>query len=423
MKILHVLNFSLPFRTSGYCIRSKYIVDIQKLLGLEPIVITKHQISANKSLSKIESDVSKQLSENKEYLDGILYLRDNVATFSQKRLEDFARLIRSERLFLYSQKRRFQTHISRAVKKYSPDLIHVASPAQNALVAIEVGRRFRLPVVYEVRGLWHDTSVTLGKLDRLSNQYRQKNHDLFFAMKMADYVVTLSEAMKNEFIQGGLDPQKISIVPNGIDVSKFRPRKQPKSLRAKLGIHSDDIVLGYIGSIRRLEGLHWLIRAGKILLQRNQDIKILIVGEGEDLEPLQMLAKGLELGEATIFTGQVPHEDVVDYYALIDIFVVPRSKSRVTDLVTPLKPYEAMAMEKAVIVSNVGALREIIDNGNTGIECIADDPEDLAQKCQLLMCNQRLRIDLGRRANTWVREHRQWQVLIERYQRIYERLV
>ncbi len=416
MKVLHVLNYSLWSRQAGYTIRSKYIFDTQSKIGLEPIVATRF-----KDTHLIDS---KFLVEE-EYLDGVLYLNDMTQASLDQHFHDlsFCQPRHSTALHREGLQRQFKNHISRVVEVHRPEVIHVASPAQNALISAEVGHKYNLPVIYEVRGLWHETDVVAGTLDTSSKAYQHRHFLFVEAMKRADLVVTLAETMKEEFIREGIPEDKIFIVPNGVDTSKFTPRPYPTHLARRLGLGSGHITIGHIGSVRKLEGLRWLFKAAKMLLSHHPRVKILIVGDGDELEPLQRLAKELSLESVVHFTGQVPHEDILDYYALIDIFAIPRVRSRVTELVTPIKPYEAMAMGKAVIVSDVAALREIIDDGTTGRICNADDPEDLAEKCSALIQDTQLRAELGHQARHWIAEHRDWQQVVANYEPIYKHAI
>lgn len=416
MKILHVLDYSLRSRQTGYTIRSKYIFDTQKKIGLEPIVATRF-----KGAHLIDS----KFLIPEEYLDEVLHLNDMTQASLDLRFQSLgSRQVRhSATLHRQGLQRQFQNHISHVVEVHRPEVIHVASPAQNALISAEVGHKYNLPVIYEVRGLWHETGVVAGTLGNTSKEYEHRHFLFVEAMKRADLIITLAETMKEEFIREGIPEDKIFIMPNGVDTSKFTPRPYPTHLAEHLGFCSGHVTIGHIGSIRKLEGLRWLLKAGKILLFHHPNVKILIVGGGDEVEPLQRLAKELRLDSVIHFTGEVSHEDIFDYYALIDIFVIPRVRSRVTELVTPIKPYEAMAMGKAVIVSDVAALREIIDDGMIGCICNADDPDDLAQKCTALIQDTQLRAELGHRARQWISEHRDWQQVVANYQPIYKHAI
>ena len=215
-------------------------------------------------------------------------------------------------------------------------------------------------MVYEVRGLWHDSGVAQGMLTLDSEAYRQQHVEHVNAMRQADAVVTLSEVLKAECIREGVDEDKIGVVPNGVAVEQYAPKNRSGELANHTGIELGDVVLGYIGLVRSLEGLRLLLQACEVLRGQYANLKVLIVGGGRDLPALQREARERGLADVVIFTGEIPHDQIAAYYAMLDVFVIPRTRSRVTELVTPMKPYEAMAMEKAVVVSNVAALTEVV---------------------------------------------------------------
>src|SRR5699024_6683701 len=120
------------------------------------------------------------------------------------------------------------------------------------------------------------------------------------------------------------------------------------------------------------------------------------------------------------FTGLVPHEEVHDYYALLDVFVVPRIDERAARLVTPLKPYEAMAMELPLVVSDLPALREIIGAGHRGESFPPGDADRLTEVLAALFHDPRRRAELGRRGRDWVVRERSWAAAAARYQQVYD---
>ena len=299
-------------------------------------------------------------------------------------------------------------------------MLHAASPGKNAQVAIDIGHHYGLPVVYEVRGLWHDSGVAQGMLIPDSEAYRQQHEQHVDAMRQADAVVTLSEVLKAECIREGVDEDKIGVVPNGVAVEQYAPKNRSGELANRTGIELDDVVLGYIGLVRSLEGLRLLLQACEVLRGRYANLKVLIVGGGRDLSALQREARERGLADVVIFTGEIPHDQIAAYYAMLDVFVIPRTRSRVTELVTPMKPYEAMAMEKAVVVSDVAALMEVVTDGETGRVFAADDVESLTQTCAELIENPTLRMQLGQKGSEWVRSERAWTRVVEGYRGIYE---
>ena len=166
--------------------------------------------------------------------------------------------------------------------------------------------------------------------------------------------------------------------------------------------------------------MRYLLHAIADLVQRGHDVRGLIVGDGAERAQLVEGAASLGIADRVVFTGRVPREEVLRYYSLIDVFVAPRTADRVSQLVTPLKPFEAMAAARAVVVSRVEALREIVQDGITGLTFEPEDAQDLASVLEPLIHNAERRRALGLAARRWVCEHRTWQQVGERYRRLYE---
>ncbi len=409
MKILHILDISLPHRQSGYSLRSQYIINTQKVLGFDPVVLTRW-------------GVSEQLADGVEYINEVPYLRNTSEKYTTRLSERLGKfqLPDTPRIYHAGQEQHFRKRVARAIEMEKPDVLHAASPGRNAQVAIDIGHHYGLPVVYEVRGLWHDSGVAQGMLVPASEAYRQQHEQHVNAMRQADAVVTLSEVLKAECIREGVDEEKIGVVPNGVAIEQYAPKNKSGELANRIGIELSDVVLGYIGLVRSLEGLRLLLQACEVLRTQYANLKVLIVGGGRDLPALQREALERGLSDIVIFTGEIPHDQVSAYYAMLDVFVIPRTRSRVTELVTPMKPYEAMAMKKAVVVSDVAALTEVVTDGETGRVFAADNVESLTQTCAELIENPSLRMQLGKKSSEWVRSERTWTRVVEGYRGIYE---
>jgi glycosyltransferase involved in cell wall biosynthesis len=324
----------------------------------------------------------------------------------------------------------------RLVERLRPAVLHPASNFLNAQVALALRDRFGLPVVYEVRGFLEDTWVSRQERgDRGAageggagdapdaDRYRGEKAAETDAMLAADAVVTLSETMRADIVARGCHPDAVVVVPNAVDIERFAPRPRDGDLAASLGIEPGETVLGYVTTLWAYEGIRFLIQAAALLRDRGRRVRVLLVGEGEDRPALEAEARRLGVHDGTvIFAGRVPHADVQRYYSVIDVFVVPRTNDRVSRLVTPLKPFEAMALERAVVVSAVDALLEIVSDGTTGLSFRPEDPIDLADVLEPLLDDPERRADLGRAARAWVAEHRTWRQNGERYRALYERL-
>jgi glycosyltransferase involved in cell wall biosynthesis len=309
--------------------------------------------------------------------------------------------------------------------RLQPDLIHAHTPYYCGLPAWRASRRLGVPLVYEVRGVWEETAVSSGRFQREDRAYRRWRRLEDAVLRQADAVVCICEQLRQEVVSRGVDPQRVFVVPNAVDPVRFRPPSEapgsppPESVR-RVAERLPGQTLGYIGSLRALEGVAYLVQAAALLVRQGHDVSLLVVGGGNNLDQLQKLAGELGLADRAVFTGAVPHEEVGFYYHLIDVFVVSRPPLRVTELVTPLKPLEAMAMGKALVVSDLPALRELAGSEETARFFKAGDAADLAQQCRLLLENRDLRQRMAHAARQWVEQHRNWSAVVRRLYPAYE---
>jgi PEP-CTERM/exosortase A-associated glycosyltransferase len=391
MKVLHVLDHSLPVM-SGYSTRSRNIVGFQRHLGLAPLVVTSPKHPAP--------------GPEREEHDGITYYRTR-----RGRVAESSGYAGSLVLM-----RRFAARIAEVARAEEVRLLHAHSPVLNGLPALWVGRRLGLPVVYEARAFWEDAAVDHGTTREGSLRYRLTRALETYLFKHADRVVVIAEAMRREIIRRGVEPGRIAVVGNGVDIGRFQPVARNERLAGRLGINGD-LVFGFIGSFYHYEGLRFLVETLPRLRERVPGARLLLVGGGEETAALREATA--RSGDAILLPGQVPYEEVADYYSLIDVFVCPRKRMRLTELVTPLKPLEAMAMAKPVLASDVGGLSELIEHGSTGMLFRADDPSSLVEQAARLAASPDLRVALGRAARAHVERERSWPRVVSRYLEIY----
>ena len=398
-RVLHIVTDALPSVSAGYTVRTQEVAVAQRAVGLDPHVVTR--IGFPVTAGKVDG-------RRLVAVDGVPYHRllpwvmpgrlDTIATQGLGRAARLAGHLR-------------------------PAVIHAASNFANALTAIALRDALGVPYVYEVRGFWEDTwlsrhAATAGL--ESSERYVRSRELEAHCMRSADLVVTLGEAMRDEIIARGVDPEKIVIVPNGVSADFLQPLPSGASLRAELGIGPEELVVGLVSSLVAHEGIGTLLEAVKLLRDGGAPVRALIVGDGPERAALQRQAA--ELGLDAIFTGRVPMSRVRDYHAVLDVFVVPRTPDRVCQLVTPLKPVEAMASGLPVVVSAVRALGEIINDKVTGMQVAPQDPRALADCLRQLLDNPALRRELGENAREWVARDRTWERGAERYRAAYARL-
>jgi glycosyltransferase involved in cell wall biosynthesis len=404
-RILHIVTDALPSTSAGYTIRTQEIAVAQRQAGLDPHVST-----------RIGFPVTAGAIDGRPLVtvDGVPY----------HRLLPWVMPGRMDRLY--------ETHAryaARLVERLRPAVLHAASNYANAMIALALRdaiapRAGRLPVVYEVRGFWEDTWLSrhTGIADlKLSDRYIRTRALETYCMTEADLVVTLGEAMREEIIARGVDPSRVIIVPNGVSEEFLRPLPAVRDrLRASLGIADGEFVVGLVSSLVAHEGIGTLLEAVRILRDRGIPARALIVGDGAERAALQRRAA--ELGVDAIFTGRVPSAQVRDYHAALDAFVVPRTPDRVCQLVTPLKPVEAMASGLPVVVSSVRALGELVEDGESGLLFPPLDAGALADALAQLRDSPDLRAKLGANARERVARDRTWAHNAARYRAAYRQL-
>ena len=394
MRILHVLHTSLPF-LCGYSIRSDYIIQNQREQGFEPAVVTSGQQPERPS--------------SREEIDGVTYFR----TAPPKG----ARVPFGREVDLMAQ---LSKRVSDAIRETRPQLVHAHSPMLVGLPALRAARRAGIPFVYEIRDLWENASVDRGKFSTSSPLYLAARGAEGILLRNANAVVTICESLRAELAPRVAQSAALSVVPNGVDTDRFSPRPKNVELARKWNLEGKTVV-GYVGTFQPYEGLEVLIRSMRTILRSRPNACLVITGAGGEEARLKQVAADEKLGEHVLFTGRLPHDQVFDVYALADVLVYPRVLTRTTALTTPLKPLEAMAMGRAVMVSDVPAMRELVRDGETGLVFRAGDEQDLADKCVALLGDEGRRRALGSAAREYVVARRRWPVLVESYRGIYER--
>jgi PEP-CTERM/exosortase A-associated glycosyltransferase len=398
MRILHVLDHSIPLH-SGYTFRTLAILREQRALGWETLHLT-----SPKQLGTRASE---------EEVEGWKFYRAPMAPSPLSRIPVVGEL----RLMARTARR-----IEEIVRQRRPDVIHAHSPVLNVLPALRVGRRFGIPVVYEVRAFWEDAAVDHGTARDGGIRYRLSRAVETYALKRADAVTTICEGLRSDIVARGIDARKVTVIPNAVDIESFTVGGKPdETLKERLGL-ADCVVLGFIGSFYAYEGLPLLLEALPKMLAADPRIRLLLVGGGPQEPHLRQLADRLALGDRVVFTGRVPHNEVQRYYDLVDVLVYPRLSMRLTELVTPLKPLEAMAQGRLLVASDVGGHRELIRDHETGVLFKAGDAEALAKKVLGLLANEPGWAPMRGAARRFVERERSWAQSVGRYRQVYPRL-
>ena len=316
----------------------------------------------------------------------------------------------------------FARAIDAAVERFRPEVLHAHSPVIDALAALAVARRRRLPLVYEIRAFWEDAAVGNGTGREGSLRYRATRALETWAVRRADGVAVICDGLGGDLMARGVDPAKIMVSPNGVDLTLFgAPPSRDDGLAADLGLDGADVV-GFIGSFYDYEGLDDLIAAMPALVAMRPKARLLLVGGGPMEAALRAQAADSPVAGAIRFIGRVPHDEVERYYGLVDVLAYPRKAMRLTELVTPLKPLEAMAQRRLVAASDVGGHRELIRDGETGVLFRPDDPAAIAEALAGLFADRSGWNARRDRARSFVEQDRNWSSNIRRYWPLYQRL-
>ena len=279
-----------------------------------------------------------------------------------------------------------------------------------------------LPLLYEIRAFWEDAAVGNGTGREGSLRYRATRALETWAVRKADAVAVICEGLRGDLLGRGIDPAKILVSPNGVDLSVFGdPLPHDSALARSLGLEGAEIV-GFIGSFYDYEGLDDLIAAMPMLVESRPTAHLVLVGGGPMEDALRAQAAASPVAEHIRFIGRVPHTEVDRYYSLIDILAYPRKRMRLTDLVTPLKPLEAMAQRRLVAASDVGGHRELIRDGETGTLFPPDDPEAMARSIAGLFADRDVWEARRERGRAFVEAERNWAVNVARYSSVYQKL-
>jgi len=399
LKILHILDHSIPLH-SGYTFRTRSILEQQRALGWQ----TFHVTSA-KHLS-MEFDI--------EEVDGFSFFR------SEKPAGLVAKLPFVNQWAIVKS---LTTRLDEIIPEIKPDVLHAHSPALNGLAAIKAGKKYHIPVVYECRAFWEDAAVDHGTTKEGSLRYRITKMLETYVFKKAQAVTCICEGLRQDIVSRGVSENKITVIPNAVNIEKFPFAQQAdENLKQQLGLQGKT-VLGFIGSFYAYEGIPLILDALPEILKQHADTRLLLVGGGPQEKFIKDKVQELQLEPYVIFTGRVPHDQVQGYYNLVDVFVYPRLAMRLTELVTPLKPLEAMAQGRLVVASDVGGHKELIKDQENGILFKANNANSLALSVLDLLARPEAWQVMRQSGRDYVEQERNWVKSVSNYKKVYNYLL
>jgi glycosyltransferase involved in cell wall biosynthesis len=406
-RILHIAKSAAPERWSGFTIRTMHNLHAQQAAGFEPIMVTEigwprvAGVTDVKPLVDVEGVPHYRLDRGPDY--------DPSLVRNDRRIQDTT------------------DDLLPLVRELRPAILHAHSGyrgGEHALMALALRERLGIPVVYEVRGLfeavWSPDPEAAAGSELFARRLAQETrilHDV-------DGVLAISEALADDMVARGIPREKIGILPNGIDPNALSRPDRDTILRAELGLDGR-FVVGYLGNLDHWrEGIDVLIAAvARLHAAGRRDVALLVVGDGTRRGSLEAEAARLGVTDFCRFTGRVPHDRVAQYYAQMDLFANTRVEERAARYITPLKPYEAMALGVPVLVSDLPALREIVDPPHRGLTAPVGDAVGLADAIARLADDPVERSRIAEAGRDWVRTERTWRANGDRYRAAYERIL
>jgi len=398
VRVLHVIYQSLPI-IGGYTTRAKYLFEAQAASGQRVTVLT---------------SPSQGIDAEDQEITGIKYLRSHYVRWEK------------QIVFLGGKQLVFGRAINCKLKKLIKggefNVIHAHTPFTVALPALKIASKLHIPFVYEKRNLWEESARARNKLSGRWPIYQLAKYMDRWVTHRADMVITITETLRQHTIKMGVAPEKVIVVGNGVDVDTFTPRIPDPALLERC-LQGGSFIIGYVGSFFKFEGLPLLLKSFAEVVKVHSGARLVLVGDGEDRKNIEILCRQLGIEDRCLLAGKVLHNKVMDYYSVMDVLVYPRYRSKLTDMISPLKPLESMAMAKAVVVSDVGGMRALVEHGKNGLFFDAGSKDSLSAILKKFVIQPNKAKELGNQARSYVSEHRQWRKIAKKYEDAYKKIL
>lgn len=401
-RVAYVLYSSLPWISTGYAVRSQRLALALREAGADLHCLTRPGFPWDENPAALSAEMPLDRPFEEE-IEGLPYLRSPEPQFGS--WQNYPAYVRSSAEALTAR-----------FLDLRPAVVMAASNHACALPALIAARRLGLPMVYDMRGFWELSRAAREPGFLGAPQYRYERWLETQAARQADHVFTLSQPMRQTLVSRGVAAERVTFLPNGCNPDSFGPAGRGRRLAAELELPEGVPVIGYTGSFPAYEGLEDLVAAAAGLKAAGHRFRLVLVGDenGTGLrgtpvtQALRRQAAELGLGDWLIMPGRVPFEQVPDWLDLIGICVFPRRPLQVTEMVAPLKPVEAMAAGKAIVLSSVGGMQGLLEDGESGLVFAKGEIADLQSKLARLLEDPELCTRLGAAAHFRARRQYSW---------------
>lgn len=390
-RVLYCAHSVAPYNSNGYSTRTAGLIHGIAQAGADVVVAARPGYPWDVKTDRAPAS-KHSYSEN---IDGLPHSFSHGPSWTQSPLDHYLQ-------------QAADSYVQIAIRN-RPDRIIAASNYVTALPALMAARRLGIPFTFEVRGLWEVTEASTKQGWENSERYLfAKNMETLVATE-ADAVFAITQQVQDELVRRGVAEHKTRLLPNAVNTNEFSDMPAHAGTAARLGLSEGVPVIGYAGSLVAYEGLDTLLDACKVLVSKDIDVRMVIVGDGPVLPQLKERAGKLNISDSVIFTGRVAATEIPAYISLFDIMPCPRMPLPITEMVSPLKPLEAMAAAKAVVLSRLAPMIDLAgDDGDRARLFTAGDTADLAEVLEDLIRDPAQRRAMGRRARLWTVEHRTW---------------
>lgn len=403
---LAVLSQSMPHTSGGYATRTHGILTGLQARGRSIQAVTRLGFPYDRWQG------STRVVPDRDDVDGIVYHRllDDRRRYPQHPLADYVG--------------ETADGVERLARAQRAALVHASSFYVAGMAGLTAARRLGIPFVYEMRGL-----EELMKISR-DPDFAGSDREAFLRLvettvaAEADAALIITEALREEMVARGVAEDRAVVVPNGVHTERFRPVQRDPELEARYG-YAGKTVIGYVGGLVDYEGVDLLMNAVSRLraTRGSDDFRVHVVGDGPYERVVREAAVSGGVRDIVTFTGRVPHAEVEGHLSLVDVAPFPRLPLPVCELISPIKPFESMAMGKAVIASDVAALTEIVADGRTGRLFRKGDADDLARVLGELVDDPAQRRVLGEAAREWVVRERDWGSITAVVEDVYDEVL